>query len=119
MKISVTGRHFELTDAVKDRATDEIERLGKFFDNIISANLVMTQEKHRILGELTMSVAKSKLIAKSSTKDPLATIEMVTDKMAKQLKKHKGKMKERHQDKISEMKEEVELNTSTDDAELL
>jgi len=68
---------------------------------------------------LSMNVSKSTLIAKGSTKDPLATIEMVTDKMAKQLKKHKGKMKERHQDKVAEMKEEIQLNTKTDDAELL
>ena len=118
MKINVTGRHFELTDAVRDPATDEIERLDKFFDNIISANLVLTQEKHRIQGELSMTVARSKLIAKSSTKDALATIEMVTDKMATQLKKHKGKIRDRHQDKIAEMKAEVELDTGAEDPEL-
>lgn len=118
MRISVTGRRFELTDAVKDRATDEIEKLGKFFDNIISANLVLSQEKHRIQGELTMTVARSKLVAKSSTKDPLATIEMVTDKMATQLKKHKGKIKDRHQDKVAEMKSAVELDTGAEDPEL-
>jgi putative sigma-54 modulation protein len=118
MKINVTGRRFDLTDAVKQRATTEIERLNKFFDNIISANLVMSQEKHRIHGELTMNVSRSKLVAKAATKDPLATIEMVTDKMAKQLKKHKGKLKDRQQEKVAEMKAEVDLDTGADDLDV-
>jgi putative sigma-54 modulation protein len=118
MKIKVTGRRFDLTDEVKERAIDEIERLGKFFDNIISANLVLSQDNYRIGGELSMSVSRSKLIAKGETGDALATIEMVTDKMAQQLKKHKGKMKDRQQKKVAERKAEVELDTGTDEVEL-
>jgi putative sigma-54 modulation protein len=115
MKITVTGRRIELTDSVKDRANAEIERLGKFFSNIISANLVLSQDNYRIDGELSMNVSKSKLIAKASTEDPLATIEMVTDKMAQQLKKHKGKMKDRQQKRVAEKKAEIELDTGKDE----
>lgn len=118
MKIKVTGRRFELSDEVKDRAIDEIERLGKFFDNIISANLVLSQDNYRIGGELSMSVSRSKLIAKAETADPLATIEMVTDKMATQLKKHKGKLKDRQQRRVAEKKVEIELDTGKDDIEI-
>ncbi len=117
MKIKVTGRRFDLTDEVKERAIDEIERLGKFFDNIISANLVLSQDNYRIGGELSMSVSRSKLIAKGETPDAIATIEMVTDKMAQQLKKHKGKMKDRQQKKVAEKKTEVELDTDVDEVE--
>lgn len=117
MEIKVTGRRFDLTDEVKERAIDEIERLGKFFDNIISANLVLSQDNYRIGGELSMSVSRSKLIAKGETPDAIATIEMVTDKMAQQLKKHKGKMKDRQQKKVAEKKAEVELDTGADDVE--
>jgi putative sigma-54 modulation protein len=118
MRIKVTGRRFDLTDEVKKRATDEIEKLTKFFDNIQSANLVLSQDSYRFGGELSMSVARSKLIAKAETEDPLATIEMVTDKMAKQLKKHKGKMKDRQQKRVAEKKVEIQLDTGADDPEL-
>ena len=117
MKIKVTGRKIELSDGIKERATLEIEKLGKFFDNIISANLVLMQDKHRCDGELTMSVSKSNLVAKASTEDMYATIEMVTDKMATQLKKHKEKIKDRKQKRVAGTKSNVELTTEEDEVE--
>lgn len=87
MKIQVTGRRFELDDQTMGRAMREIQKLERFFDNITSANLVLSQDNFRCDGELTMNVARSKLVAKASTEDVFATIEEVTDKMAAQLKK--------------------------------
>jgi putative sigma-54 modulation protein len=117
MKIKVTGRRIELSDDIKGRATLEVEKLEKFFDNIISASLVLSQDKHRCDGELTMNVSRSNLVAKASTEDMFATIEMVTDKMAAQLKKHKEKIKDRQQKKISEKKTVVDLTTGVDEVE--
>jgi putative sigma-54 modulation protein len=117
MKIKVTGRRIELTEDIKGRASREIEKLEKFFDNITSASLVLTQDKHRFDGELTMSVSRSSLVAKASTADMYATIEEVTDKMATQLKKHKEKMKERKIRGGPNRKEQVDLTTSVDEVE--
>ena len=117
MKIKVTGRRYEVEDKIKSRAISEIEKLEKFFDNIISANLVLSQDAFRCEGELTMTVSKSKLVSKASTEDMFATIEMVTDKMAAQLKKHKGKLKERDQKGLSEKKAKVTLSTKVDEVE--
>jgi len=118
MKIKVTGRRIELSEDMKGRATTEIEKLGRFFDNIISASLVLTQDKHRFDGELTMSVSRSNLVAKASTEDMFATIEEVTDKMAAQLKKHKEKIKDRKQKVVAAKKAKVELTTAVDEVEL-
>ncbi len=104
MKIKVTGRRLELNDDIKDRATLEIEKLGKFFDNIISASMVLSQDKHRCDGELTMKVSRSNLVSKASTEDMYATIEAVTDRMAVQLKKHKEKIKDRKEKTVSRKK---------------
>jgi putative sigma-54 modulation protein len=118
MKIKVTGRRFELTNEVKERAEGEIMKLAKFFDNIISANLVLSQDNYRCDGELTMNVSRSNLIAKASTDDAFSTIEMVTDKMAAQLKKHKGKMRDRKQRKVAQQKAGTELTVGEDEAEI-
>ena len=117
MKIKVTGRRIELTEDIKGRASREIEKLEKFFDNITSASLVLSQDKHRFDGELTMNVSRSNLVAKASTADMYATIEEVTDKMATQLKKHKEKMKERKIRGGPNRKEHVDLTTSVDEVE--
>ncbi len=117
MKIKVTGRRYEVEDKIRERALSEIEKLSKFFDNIVSASLVLSQDGFRCEGELTMTVSKSKLVSKASTEDMFATIEMVTDKMAAQLKKHKGKMKERDQKGLSERKAKVKLTTKVDEVD--
>lgn len=117
MKIKVTGRRYEVEERTKERAISEIEKLNKFFDNIVSASLVLSQDGFRCEGELTMTVSKSKLVSKASTEDMFATIEMVTDKMAAQLKKHKGKMKERDQKGLSERKAKVKLTTKVDEVD--
>ncbi len=117
MKIKVTGRRYELEPKIKDRAIQEVEKLEKFFDNIVSASLILSQDGFRCEGELTMSVSRSKLVSKASTEDMFATIEMVTDKMATQLKKHKGKMKERDQKSLSARKAKTRLTTKVDEVE--
>jgi putative sigma-54 modulation protein len=117
MNVQVTGRRFDLDEKTKERALQEVEKLTKFFDNITSANLVLTQDNFRCEGELTMNVARSKLVAKASTEDMFSTIEQVTDKMAKQLKKHKGKLKDKDQRKLSDRKAKVDLTTGVDEVE--
>lgn len=117
MKISITGRRYDLPEAIKNKATLEVEKLGRFFDNIISANLVLSHDNFRCEGELTMKVSRSNLVAKASTEDMIATIEEVTDKMARQLKKHKGKMKDHKQKQATGRKEKVDLSTGVDEVE--
>jgi glycosyltransferase involved in cell wall biosynthesis len=45
MKVTVTARHMEMTDVMKEYAYDKAERLGKFFDNIRKIEIILDAEK--------------------------------------------------------------------------
>ena len=51
MNISLTGRHLELTDAIKAHITTSIESLGKFNMDIISVNCPHTEATHHLLSK--------------------------------------------------------------------
>ena len=95
MKVRTTARHFELTQELKDFANKEINGLDRFFDHIIDAHLVLEEEGYRKKAELNLKVYGTMLISQHSSDDFRASIEGALDKMKRQLKKYKSKLKER------------------------
>jgi len=59
----ITARHFDLTPNIKEKAEEEMERLTRFFDNIVSAELILDQEKHRRIAELKVNVYNQTIAA--------------------------------------------------------
>src|SRR5688572_27307782 len=47
VKITVAGRHMDLTDVLKEYATAKVEHLRHYFDNVFSAEIVFAPEKDR------------------------------------------------------------------------
>ena len=101
----ISARHFDLTDEMRDRAEDEMDSLTKYFDNIISAELVLGTERHRRLAELQVKVYNTTLTGTGESDDIYNSISIAVDKMKTQLKKYKGKLKEKHQEHIIEAKD--------------
>jgi putative sigma-54 modulation protein len=95
MRTRTTARHFELTQELKDFASEEINGLDRFFDHIIDAHLVLEEEGYRKKAELNLKVYGTVLISQHSSNDFRASIEGALDKMKRQLKKYKSKLKER------------------------
>ncbi len=95
MRSRTTARHFELTQELKDFANKEINGLDRFFDHIIDAHLVLEEEGYRKKAELNLKVYGAMLVSQHSSDDFRASIEGALDKMKRQLKKYKSKLKER------------------------
>ncbi len=105
MQKKVTARHFDLTPEIKGKAEDEMEGLTRYFENIISAEFILDVERHRRMAELKVKVYNQTLSGTAETDDMYASIEMAVDKMKAQLKKYKGKLKERRPEEIIETTE--------------
>jgi len=111
---TITARHFELNDEMKEKAEQEMEGLTKFFDNIISAELILNSEKHRKTAELKVRVYNQTLNATADSDDIYSSLDGVIEKIKGQLKKYKGKLKDKRPDKITSVVEEL-TKPSTDD----
>ena len=105
MNTSVTARHFDLTPEIKARALEEMDNLTRYFERIISAEYILDTERHRRIAELRVKAYGQTLSGTAETDDMIASIDQAADKMKKQLKKHKGKLKDKKPEEIEELTE--------------
>lgn len=94
MQIAVTFRHMESSDAIRNYVEDKLSRVKKYIDEPIDAQVVLSVQKkinHR--AEVTM-VAKGLTMKSTETKDDMyAAIDLMVDKIERQLKRYKDKLK--------------------------
>lgn len=113
MQKKISARHFDLTDEIREKAEAEMDGLTRYFENIISAELVLETERHLRKAELTVKVYNSTITGTGDTDDLYNSIGQAVDKVKTQLIKHKGKLKNKRPDEIAEQKD-VLTRPSTD-----
>ncbi|OOV86480.1 ribosome hibernation promoting factor [Oceanospirillum linum] len=97
MQLNITGQHLELTEALQEYVSTKFERLERHVDNITNVQVVLKLEKERQIAEATLHVAGADLHANAEADDMYASIDMLTDKIDRQLIKHKEKAQARKQ----------------------
>jgi len=112
MQKTITARHFDLTPEMKAQAEADIDGLTRYFDNIISAELVLDTERHRRLAELRVKVYNNSISGTGDTDDMVNSIGMAVDKVKAQLKKYKGKLKDKRPEEIAEVVDELTRPTT-------
>lgn len=99
MQIKVTGRHLKLTDEVRDYINEKAGKLTRFYDRIHEIDVVVDQESEHLCMEMIVRTDhKQTFVAKDSGPDPSVLIDQLTDKLERQLKKHKEKIREHKHD---------------------
>ena len=92
MQINISGHHIELTPALKEYAEEKIKRLEHHFDQITRSDITLTVEKKRHKAECNMHVSGSDLHASAEDESMYAAIDTLSDKLDRQLLKHKEKL---------------------------
>lgn len=92
MNIQVRGRNVEVTDALKDYVAKRVSKVEKYLDNIREAQVTLAVERgfHRV--EVTIPVNGMILRGEESTPDMYASVDMVVEKLEKQVQKYKGRL---------------------------
>ncbi len=93
MQINITGHHLELTDALREYVTTKFEKLERHFDNITNVQVTLSVDKQRQKAEADMHISGGEVFATSEHEDMYAAIDGLTDKLDRQIIKHKEKMK--------------------------
>lgn len=116
MNTNVTARHFELSDEIKSLAEENFASLQKYFDRIISCELILDVEKHRKMAEVLTKVYGQTLRATSESDDMYVSIESSFDKASAQLLKYKGKLKHKNPKEIKETADDATRPTTDVDS---
>jgi len=94
MQVSLSGHHVEITDSMRNYVNEKIERLDRHFDQALDIHIVLTVEKLRHRAEATLHVSGNNLHAEDVQETMYAAIDGVIDKLDRQGKKHKEKLKQ-------------------------
>jgi putative sigma-54 modulation protein len=112
MQTSVTFKNLDPSEHLKAYVSDKLDRFDRFLDNPAEANVVLAVEKFRHIAEINIAGDKLKINGKEETVDMYSAIDMALDKLEKQIKKSKEKIRERRSAAKSRSRsivEEVEL----------
>jgi ribosome hibernation promoting factor len=93
MQIATTFRHMEPSDALKSYAEEKLDRVKKYIDDPIVAQVFMTVEKIRHTAEVTLTAKGITIKAAEETNDMYAAIDSVIDKIERQLRRYKERIK--------------------------
>ena len=95
MQVNVSGHHIEVTEALKSYVESKLDRLERHFDRITNMNVILSVEKQRQKAESTIRISGGEVYADAEAEDLYAAIDLMTDKLDRQLIKKKEKITDR------------------------
>ncbi len=99
MQIQITGRHLEITPSMKEYVGAKMTKLTRHFDHILDAHVVLYVERGKQIAEATILVPGHDVVAKADGKNMYAAIDLLQDKLDRQVTKLKEKLKSHKVDK--------------------
>jgi putative sigma-54 modulation protein len=96
MQINVTGHHLEVTPALRAYVIEKMQRISRHFDHVISIKVILKIENHQQQAEATVNTAGKALFAQEIDSDMYAAINGLVDKLDKQVRRYKDRMKGQH-----------------------
>ncbi|MGB1882319.1 MAG: ribosome hibernation-promoting factor, HPF/YfiA family [Gammaproteobacteria bacterium] len=92
MQITIDGHHVDVTDSIRDYVESKMTRIERHFDQVVDVHVVLGVEKQRQMVEATIHLAGNNIHAHSENDDMYAAIDLLIDKLDRQVKKHKEKL---------------------------
>ena len=114
MQINITGRHLQITDDIRSHIEKRASKIQGIFSSILDLHIVIEHEKNRYFTEITLAMRLATFHAQSETYDLFISLDTVMDKIEKQIRRHKERVKDwRHRqpqrDAITQLHDEEEL----------
>ena len=94
IRVSVTFRHTQPTEALKQYAEQKMHRVGKYFSQPLDAHVILAVDaKERQVAEVELHTHGTMILGKEQHQDLYAAIDLAIDKIERQIKKQKAKTK--------------------------
>ena len=96
MNLQISGHHLEITPAIHAYVTGKLERVTRHFDNVIDVNVILSVEKLKQKAEVTVHLSSKDVYVEAIEDDLYAAIDSLSDKLDRQVQKHKQKVQDHH-----------------------
>ena len=98
MNLNLTGRHLEITPAIRQHVTDKFTKIKNHFDNVIDVNVILSVEKLQQKAEASMHISGKTIFVECEDTNMYVAIDVLIDKLDRQVIKHKEKFTARRHD---------------------
>jgi putative sigma-54 modulation protein len=96
MQLSISGHHIDVTEALRTYVEEKIKKLERHYDHITNAHVILSVEKVKQRAEATIHISGAELFADADSEDLYAAIDRLTDKLDRQILRHKEKTQDRY-----------------------
>ena len=96
MNLNLTGNHLDITPALRDYVVAKLDRITRHFDHVIDVNVVLAVDKLRHKAEVNLHTRGKDIHVEAIEADMYAAIDMLIDKLDRQVVKHKEKQQDHH-----------------------
>mgnify|MGYP001828459768 FL=1 len=98
MQINITGHHIEVTPALRAYVTEKLQKISRHFDHVISIDVILKVENYKkhAEGKINAAGTPKALFAQAIDDDMYAAIDGLSDKLDKQVRRHKDRIRGHH-----------------------
>jgi len=121
MKLNIRGSKLEITDAIKSYLESKVQKLDKYFENPeeITANIVAKTKGINQTIEITIPIKRAILRVEESNNDLYSSIDLAIDKLERQIRKNKTKIKQKNNRERFDMFVDFEIEEEYEDNETI
>ncbi|HLP98402.1 MAG TPA: ribosome-associated translation inhibitor RaiA [Sideroxyarcus sp.] len=98
MNLNLTGRHLEITPAIREHVTSKLDKVKRHFDNVIDVNVILSVDKLVQKAEATVHISGKNIHAETEDSNLYVAIDALIDSLDRQVLKHKEKNTARRHD---------------------
>ena len=102
MEIQLTAKQLKITPALREYVQQKMGKTQKYFDHIVWGQAFLFVEKRYHKAEMIVHAPGQTFRAIATAADLYSAIDLASDKIDAQLKKHKERIKSRHKPKTSD-----------------
>ena len=97
MNLKISGHHLEVTPALREYVITKLERVIRHFDQVIDGTVLLAVDNHkekekRQKAEITLRVKGKEIFVESADSDLYAAIDLLIDKLDRQVIRHKDRL---------------------------
>lgn len=95
MRITISGKNVEITDGLRSAVEKKLSKLERYFNPDVEAHATLSVQNYRQIIEVIIPFGGAILRGEESNTDMYAAIDLVADKMERQVRRHKNKLDSR------------------------
>lgn len=96
MNLQISGHHIEVTPALRQYVENKLESVVRHFDRVTGVTVILSVEKLNQKAEVTVHVPGKDIFVEEVGEDLYAAIDLLFDKLDRQVQKHKQKTQDHH-----------------------